>query len=120
MTINIFLINTTTKKKRTWGTIKNNPIFELFLNFRYGQIEAETTKTLRVKDIYTMAGFASIYLMNYKEPKIDRSKNIVDNQTLLDIERMKMTKTYAAACLNISFNIISNITPNEKVSLKIL
>jgi hypothetical protein len=49
-----------------------------------------------------------------------RSKNIVDNQTLLDIERMKMTKTYAAACLNISFNIISNITPNEKVSLKIL
>jgi hypothetical protein len=120
MTIQIYLTNTETKKKRLWGTIKNNTILEAYLNFKYGQLEHGVNKSLKIKDIYTMAGFAIIYLMNNKEPKLDRSQKVVNNQTLLEINKVREMRNYASICLKISFNILSTLTPNEKVSFKLL
>ena len=118
MRIEIWLVNTAKNKKRFWRMIENNIVLEMFLAFLFGQLEPKTTKSLKIKDVYAMAGYASIYLMNYKEPKIEANK-VLNNQTLYDIEKMRMVKGYAINCVKSAFTILSNMNPNEKLSIRI-
>lgn len=119
MRIEIWLVNSTTKKKRLWGTVEDNQMLEWFLRFRFGVLEGGTSKTLKQSDLYAMAGFASIYLINYKEPKDGVESEVRNTETIYALEQKRTMKEHASYCLKVVSAILSNLTPYEKTVLKI-
>ena len=119
MRIEIWLVNTATKKKRLWGTIEDNQMVEWFLRFKFGLIEGESSKALKQSDIFAMAGFASIFLINYKEPKDGVETGVKNAETLYTLEQKRTMKEHASFCLNVASAVLSNLTPYEKTVLKI-
>lgn len=119
MKIEILLVNTAEKKRRLWNTIQDNYLVEWYLRFKFGTIEGGTSKTLKQNDLYAMAGFASIYLLNYQEPKDGVETGVKKTDTIHSLEQQRTMRKYASFCLRIVFGLLLSITPYEKVVLKI-
>lgn len=99
--------------------VKNNCFIETYLSSEKGVLEAGTSKTLKLNDVYAVAGRASIYLHTYKEPKETSSTGIRDNQTTGQIYKMRDVKLQAKGCLHIVNVMLKYMNPNQQLVLKV-
>ena len=99
--------------------VVNNYFVETYLSSEKGVLEAGTSKTLSLNEVYAIAGRASIYLYTYKEPKATSRTGISDNQTTAQIDRMKELKLQAKSCLFIVNSMLKYMNPNQQLALKV-
>jgi len=120
MMIEIWAKNIETGQKRLVSTIQNNRMVERYLADEKGVLEHGKGKQMKRKDVYVLAGYASIYLQNYKEPVATNQRGITDTRIEQQIDDMRTIKIHAQNCLVIASQILLLIVQqNLQVGFKI-
>jgi len=84
-----------------------------------GLLERGDSKQMRIRDVYAMAGYASIYLHAYKEPQATSKRGITDTRIEQQIGEMRTTKIDAQNCLTMASQMLPLVQQNLQVGLKI-
>ena len=119
MVIQIWIKEIHSGKKLLIQEVLNNYFVEAYLSSEKGVLEAGTSKTLKINDVYSIAGYASIYLFNYKEPEAKSSTGITSSITTQKIDKMREMKLQAKNCLMFANTMLKYINPNRQVAIKV-
>jgi hypothetical protein len=119
MIVEIWTKNVETGKKWLVSTIKHNRVVEGYLASEKGLLERGDGKQMRTRDVYAMAGFASIYLHTYKEPQATSKRGITDTRIEQQIDEMRTTKIHAQSCIVIASQMLPLVQQNLQVGLKV-
>ncbi len=119
MIIEVITRNTETGEKRTVKTITNNGVLEHYLSMEKGVLEHGTNKLMKMKDVFTLAGYAALYLHHYKEPPSKSSTGITDTDTRRRIDEMRTTKEHAQYTLSIAAYLQVFYAGSTQVALRV-
>lgn len=119
MVIEIRTRNMETGQRRVVSIIQNNRVVERYLAGEKGLLERGDGKQMKIRDVYAMAGYASIYLHTYKEPRATSKRGITDTRIEQQIGEMRTTKIDAQNCIVIATQMLSLVQQNLQVGLKI-
>jgi hypothetical protein len=119
MFIEIWVKDIQSEKKTMFKEIQNNRFVEYYLSSEKGVLEAGPSKPLSLNDVYALAGRASMYLANYKEPNPKSSTGITSSFTTQKIEEMRDMKLQAKSCFMIAKSMLEYMNPNWQLTLKV-
>ncbi len=119
MIIEIWIKEIQSGKKSLLKEIPNNRFVEAYLASEKGILEAGTSKTMSINDVYALAGYGSVYVANYKEPNAKSRTGVTSSFTIEKIEEMRLMKLHAKSCFMTANYILKYMNPNHILTLKV-